>query len=1498
MSVQVIGAACGQRLRGLTAEEGGPLGLSAEAIKSVDGAVLRICQGSICARAGPLRLAIEACGGLDGFHAKVGAKNHITASQARLLLTTPGNPVQLDGVLLGCTKRSLAHDDPSDGSRVVICQCAPSWTDRRLHEARDNQTPLSFPQLGALFHEAQADNPEHPGFLTLRPHLWTHALGAIEVTEDLARAIGSTRMDAQLRDSSVAAVAAAANSIEIAAHASLDFELATHGVKPSPAVCGHSAGWAARSVVKGMCEVYHVATNPKPGAVDRGIVCIAVPVSAPASPKLEDILYEFGMRYGGNEEWLALRDYYVGVYLDGEARDSVFQAPLHRCLDALLHPSMHQSDYKSLLQKLFRFKPSKVTGIRGSIDDPEVECDAGDVLALVVAVGVTKRGDCFNPDLAKFIRGQVAIMKRLAITIVEDGGVLVLVPELLALALAASEVDGYNLSANTVAHVMYDLCDPLNTDNGRKILDQGVIRWRSDAYYAELEPLRTTVPIPDAPPAQRTIRRAFGHLSPSKCENKDPDIRQSWKAAAKIVDCLGAFPGDKAMMHKAADMIVPDGSRNRCYKVDVLSNQQFDLLYPDHSMPFLHFIDHHCSRDPAYALPVMIADNVREREPHRRSGEPRSAIRTESDGGGGFEARHKQFWEKCSKYDPRVHPFAFDENDPGVREVRAAQQLTLAVRLGSNQPERPLALASGDGAPCTRRRTLELELDVGTFAAGIGPVDNITVVTTREQNQNDGMADPDAMTRWRLVCCLAPDGSKIVATHKPTQHAGGNLKKPRPTATVERLAEQAVLELAKTKGLPFKSSSLPDYTRAWFFERGGSDEAAAAAAEGEEPGVWVLQRRGERRSDLNPQDSLCWSFDEEVPNTLAIDLLKIPQPAGWPHTTGEVFHSQACALDAATYRGPRLAIVSKARQAVVNLVGQLTVPQRRRLVGFLRQKYDVVRLPAPSLQGGMGSDETDRALPGDWCVARALLLISRLVPAALRPDGSLIKFTIPDPNVLRIVEGWVHSLVEEAPTPRQVALRAENMAFWRTQLQRIDGAMSSSGAALMDYQRDVLAKMQERDQRAVPEAGHFVALDVGMGKTLLGIYYLVQHLAATGCGGQILWFTDRAVVDSHRRELAIKWGLQNVAVLNGAGKDNAFALLKSAKILIVPYSKLSSGCQRDELTDALVARAAKGVCCFDETHLLYNSGVVRNAAAMRVAVATPKFIMMTATPVGSKAQKLAVTWLSLSASFEVNYENMMVASARMLAARVKLPFEEFEKVVEHAVDPSTAADSLEQLRGGSWPDAARTARDATNPRLCQTAISSADLDRAEFPDGGTFLVAENNEHATTLLEYTQRVIARRDPQQRFRVALRGSVDDDSGLLADSDPSVGIVIGVLNSNVGFNLERLGHMVIGVYASNAAARYQIRGRIKRMTQKHTRLTFTVVVPMGTVLQLLHERQLANDARANAIHQIGEEWLLQQQMAQPQPGPSSAAGDKRGRSDDENDVENDVESSDGEE
>ncbi len=158
------------------------------------------------------------------------------------------------------------------------------------------------------------------------------------------------------------------------------------------------------------------------------------------------------------------------------------------------------------------------------------------------------------------------------------------------------------------------------------------------------------------------------------------------------------------------------------------------------------------------------------------------------------------------------------------------------------------------------------------------------------------------------------------------------------------------------------------------------------------------------------------------------------------------------------------------------------------------------------------------------------------------------------------------------------------------------------------------------------------------------------------------------------------------------------------------------------------------------------------------------------------------------------------------------------------------------------------------------------LQHGNHPNGGVFLVAFNSGHANRLFHAVHTELTRLN--RNFGVGLQGG-ETPQGNLVDNDDSVGIVIGTINSNVGFNLERLGHMIIGVYACNAAARYQIRGRIKRMTQKHTKLTFTTVVPQGTVLELLHNRQLSNDARANSIEQIGQEWLLQQ-PAVPAPRP----------------------------
>ena len=59
-------------------------------------------------------------------------------------------------------------------------------------------------------------------------------------------------------------------------------------------------------------------------------------------------------------------------------------------------------------------------------------------------------------------------------------------------------------------------------------------------------------------------------------------------------------------------------------------------------------------------------------------------------------------------------------------------------------------------------------------------------------------------------------------------------------------------------------------------------------------------------------------------------------------------------------------------------------PLQMRLLSLLRQQYEQVALPVPGLDGELGSDQL-MCVEGDWIVYRALLLISRLAPGALRP---------------------------------------------------------------------------------------------------------------------------------------------------------------------------------------------------------------------------------------------------------------------------------------------------------------------------------------------------------------------------------------------------------------------------------------------------------------------------------------------------------------------------------
>ena len=1347
-SAAAIGALKGTVLRGVTAEEGQLTagGLTATALASVAGARLRVAVGHVKPRTARVARCRETYADDAAWARALASQIGTTPPKAELLLAQSLQALDDEHCLMGSfSERPVDRVDHSTASYVIEA-CAASWTHHGLHAAQASASVLTANELAHLFADAQLDNPEHPGFLTLRPHLWTHAAPTADVT-------GSDV------------------PIDVPLHRHFGF---------------------GEHLERRKYEIPHGPAAPFRSTVIEAFAPQAEPLDADECWDLAILTLRKLVLDGHPLE--KLKADYPSIL---EEDDYDLPTDLYGLRDLLTRPGMHQAAYKSIIQKLHRFQPEWVR--LPDADDEVVETAV--VLVCTAAMCCAPEAGCFNPEFARYVKGSTAMLKRAAVSIVEDGGDLTAVPGLMALAAATSEVEGYHLDWSALGAVLYRL--------GARH-EHGVFEWRNKTPDGFGQRARH---------GEDFYRAALEAGDIVRCE-RDWEVFEgdgaSWQHSAALLDMLGAFPGDKTMTHVCADMVsVFLGTDD---EVQLSSNHSIELLRrarpapkwtdaertqpcAERTIDFAHcFCDQHVTRGIGYAALTMDRD------------------------ADGFFGRHRQTWECVAGYNYRTSAGAFDPNDPAVAQVRAAQRL-LACDLLRKRP--------GHRAPFQGNGVFQVEsldVDIGTLAAGVGVLGPFRIKTTIAENRADGMVYPEdvrAMTTWNVIACLGSESDTIVVMHEPTRRLNGNAKKPRITPTVQARVDAAVRQQCRLPaGVPFRSRVLPEYDRAAWNEldlkwRLHPTEAARAAG----------------------FDVLTWDYDRpSFETTVRMPLVEAP---AWPDTVLETLSDDSLAREALVFEG-QAGIVENAQFAVERLVEHLAPAQRLRLLGFVKQQYAHVKLPTPSLQGTIGSDQLEAPQRGDWTLYRVLLLISRIVPAALAPMH-IPHFRVPDARALRLVEGWIGAVASAGEAPF-----ADAQPLWQRQVQRITAALEDSGHALMDYQAETIRTMLRRDRTAVvPVNAHFVALDVGMGKTLLGITYLCRYLAARGTGTKVLWFTDPSVVPSCVDEFKHKWKLSGVRLLKTA-QD----LFDEWSIGVVSYSLLSTtSVSGVAFADGLVRIAAQSACCFDETHLLYATGVVRNSTALRIAKASPRFVMLTATPVGSSRQKLAETWLSLSSPFEVNDRNVMVASARMLSARIALPFRCVEHVVDVELDPNEVAASLAHARKGDWGNAARVAREGTHDALVAMAIEKAQSDRVRNrPDGGCFLVVDNDAEADELVRRINDLDGAVGPADAPLRAVRYSLE------AATDPGAAIVVQTIHRCVGYNLDRLGCMVTGVYGSNPAKRYQIRGRLKRLTQTRAEVHFYTLVPRNTVLELLHKRQSTCDAKAESLEAIAQEFALQ--------------------------------------
>lgn len=538
--------------------------------------------------------------------------------------------------------------------------------------------------------------------------------------------------------------------------------------------------------------------------------------------------------------------------------------------------------------------------------------------------------------------------------------------------------------------------------------------------------------------------------------------------------------------------------------------------------------------------------------------------------GSTFPQRFHRLFHGVTGINPRVHSVDCFETRPLVRAARFAQDAVLRLALRRSLPRAERALPVLPASASVR-----LDLDPGVLAAGVGPV-NVSV------------------GRKRLVVLLGvqvPEDEVVMV--KPSRNA----RDLYGSLTDDERA-QAIAEV-RARTLPVRSPLLEGTPKAVF-------------------------------------DGTQWRVDGRAWTDIVADGVALSVPAHSPPLwasssasapgTEPLLTNDDALAEALSARGEGLVVDAPGH--VRALAAAVPVEVRLRATASLRQQYDRVALPTPSVQGKLAADQL-MAYDGDWDVYRMLVLLARLAPGALRPL-QVPRFAVGNAVLLRAVERWladpagetrgaevkeeeadelparaqgeeeetavqkmetdtaVGDTGEASPPPTTAtssATATTALSPWAT--DRAWMPMQSAETQLMEHQRAALARMEQRDgNRNVP--GHFVVMDTGLGKTITACCYAFRWLCRHGTDvDHLLWVTPAGTVENLVAQLARQWRVpvhlvprvtERKAARKGSTRKPAVSARRRAPRKAVqrkPSASLSAELQAAEDEAVLAARTTR-----------------------------------------------------------------------------------------------------------------------------------------------------------------------------------------------------------------------------------------------------------------------------------------------------------------------------------
>jgi hypothetical protein len=1074
----------------------------------------------------------------------------------------------------------------------------------------------------------------------------------------------------------------------------------------------------------------------------------------------------------------------------------------------LAHPSVSFGALKSLMQKIARFRPNKDVRFPGGDNAADYDVNAKVVMLAATLLCLSTKGDGYLPDLHMSVRGATAACKRLAVIAVEDAwfnGENDRSPSLralLGLAMATMRMPDYHISYATATKV-----GRLAT---QVVASRHLLAW-----------------------SPKFARSPTGRVGVTK----EHMIR-----SAELLRILKSFEGDMQMFERCAEMVDSTG------RIHVIAMPE-QLVHPDH-MPLLHLIDQHVYRGVAH----QVLD-----------------FPTTQPSNNAFGPRFRTLFHTVTGFNPRLasaNPNAaantrgehgpFDEARDPVPAVRRAQyQIGIEV-FAHVYPKEPL--------PEEERaaRFATVSVDPAIVSQAVGPIKVSQVLTSKQENIEDYRDDPDPEKRraaaamptvWKgLIVLLGTRSSDEVVVFAPSRDA-----KPKPEITPTAKAKAIRAARAKSQlgvGLKFESRLMPFHTHARY-----DDDTSR----------WLV-------TSTRGAAAKFWSWDDamstEVP--FVVSPFPIPNEEGdpeWearlnddddglvaadvPILTARLENRYLPESEAEDMQGADYGLMRRCLEKLVNAIADVAEVQGfvpgnvlSRFLSMIAAQYTTFSVPVPGLQGGANEKEL-KPERGDWIVYRALLRLAALAPGAMQSSSpKKLAFVVNDARALKHVESELRSIVRERD-----AATAQPTTHWQTGWHKLLHN-AEGGRTPFQFQKDLVQQMVDRDGSPNRTQGQFLSLEVGLGKTVTGMLYALQHLASTPNHGmqRIVWITKRAIVDTTVGELQ-RWGQAPVSAYKSVSEHEAIHGFggNNQRILVLANETLSGAGSSETLAERLIGMAPHTLFIVDEVHQYYNLSD-RASRLLQAVSASPKFLVMTATPAASTRQMLAREWLRRCVNFPVaSPDDVLVAGATFISGRYDLGIEAVEEEVfvrlsEDEYDAHKAALAVP----GGWGQAARIVRDAIELKLAEVAVAEARADRAANPGGGALVVVDSAAAAGSMMN---KVNWHAGPD--FQVQLRHNVLNSP---QPTDPTVGIIVVTKDDVTGYNLQRLGVIVTGVYAGNAAHRHQLRGRIRRLGQKRKEVKYVTVIGRNTILDLLHERHKSTDAQGATLEAMAALFLNQ--------------------------------------